>query len=144
MKVFIPICLLFALASAEYVVKTRENLLQFRNECVAELKVSDELVEQYKKWQYPNDDVTKCYLKCVFGKFELFDAENGFNVENIHHQLVGDNAKADHNDEIHAKIVSCVDKNEQGSDSCEWAYRGATCFFKNNLQLVQTSVTPQA
>uniref|UniRef100_A0A1I8PTN3 Odorant binding protein n=1 Tax=Stomoxys calcitrans TaxID=35570 RepID=A0A1I8PTN3_STOCA len=144
MKVFLAVCLFIALSSAEYVVKTRENLLQFRNECVAELEVPENLVEQYKKWQYPEDPLTKCYLKCVFTKFGLFDAENGFNVKNIHQQLVGVNAEADHDDEIHGKIESCVDKNEQKSDACEWAYRGATCFIKNNLQLVQRSVTPSA
>ncbi|XP_075144695.1 general odorant-binding protein 99a-like [Haematobia irritans] len=143
MKVFIAVCLLFTLASAEYVVKTRENLLQFRNECVEELKVPAEHVEQYKKWQYPNDEITQCYMKCVFVKFGLFSPETGFDVENIHHQLVGVNAEASHDDSVHAKIESCVDKNEQGSNACEWAYRGAICFFKNNLQLVQRSVTTQ-
>ncbi|XP_075149050.1 general odorant-binding protein 99a-like [Haematobia irritans] len=144
MKVFVAVCLFIALSSAEYVVKTRENLLQYRNECVSELKVPENLVEQYKKWQYPEDDVTKCYLKCVFVKFGLFDESSGFNVDYIHQQLVGANAEADHNNDVHAKIESCVDNNEQGSSPCERAYRGVTCFIKNHLQLVQRSVTPNA
>ncbi|KAI8123237.1 Pickpocket protein 19 [Lucilia cuprina] len=126
--------------SAEYVVKTRENLLQYRNECVTELQIPEAQVEQYKKWQYPNDATTQCYLKCVFSKFGLFDTTSGFNVENIHQQLLGSHAEANHDDVLHAKIASCVDKNEQGSNACEWAYRGATCFIKNNLQLVKQSV----
>ncbi|XP_061401859.1 general odorant-binding protein 99a-like, partial [Musca vetustissima] len=84
MRVFIAVCLFFAVTSADYVVKTRENLLQFRNECIAELEIPENLVEQYKQWQYPNDSVTQCYLKCVFVKFGLFDTTQGFNVENIH------------------------------------------------------------
>lgn len=131
-------------ASAEYVVKTRENFLQFRNDCITELRIPETLVEQYRKWHYPNDDITKCYLKCVFTKFGLFDT-SGFNLENIHQQLAGSGAKLDHNDDLHAKIESCIDKNDQGSDACEWAYRGGTCFFRNNLQLVQQSVaSPKA
>ncbi|XP_075144694.1 general odorant-binding protein 99a-like [Haematobia irritans] len=145
MKVFIAACLLLIVHSHGYVVRSRDDLLQFRKECVAELEIPENLVEQYKKWEYPNDSVTQCYMKCVFSKFGLFDSESGFNVENIHKQLVGENAEADHDDAIHAKIESCVDKNEQGSNACEWAYRGAVCFIKNNLQLVQRSVTnPQA
>lgn len=130
--------------SAEYVVKTRENLLQYRNECIDELQISADLVEQYKKWQYPNDAVTQCYLKCVFVKFGLFDTENGFNIENIHQQLVGASAEAVHDDALHGKVEACVDQNEQGSNACEWAYRGASCFIKNHLQLVQRSVTTTA
>uniref|UniRef100_A0A1I8Q498 Odorant binding protein n=1 Tax=Stomoxys calcitrans TaxID=35570 RepID=A0A1I8Q498_STOCA len=144
MKVFIAICLLFVVHSYAYVVKSRDNLLQFRNECVAELQVPENLVEHYKKWEYPNDSVTQCYLKCVFNKFGLFDTTTGFNVEDIHQQLAGVHGEAEHDDALHAKIESCIDKNEQGSNACEWAYRGAICFFKNNLQLVQQSVTPQA
>ncbi|XP_061390912.1 general odorant-binding protein 99a-like [Musca vetustissima] len=140
MGVFIAVCLFFAVTSADYVVKTRENLLQFRNECIAELEIPENLVEQYKQWQYPNDSVTQCYLKCVFVKFGLFDTTQGFNVENIHQQLVGSHAEANHDDAVHAKIASCIDNNEQGSNACEWAYRGATCFIKNHLHLVQRSV----
>lgn len=123
-------------------VKTRENLLQYRQECVAELSVPDAQVEQYKKWQFPNDALTQCYLKCVFIKFGLFDTKAGFNAELIHQQLIGSNVEATHDEVVHAKIASCIDNNEQGSNACEWAYRGATCFIKNNLQLVQQSVAP--
>ena len=143
MKVLAALCLLFAVATAEYIVKTRENLLQFREQCVSELGIDAEHVEQFKKWQYPNDAITQCYLKCVFIKFGLFSEKEGWNVELIHHQLLGQAPAADHaNDELHNKIVGCIDKNEQGSSVCEWAYRGATCFFKQNLQIVQQSVAP--
>ncbi|XP_061393272.1 general odorant-binding protein 99a-like [Musca vetustissima] len=144
MKLFVVLCAIFVLNASAYVVKSRDDLLQFRNECISELEIPENLVEQYKKWQYPNDSVTQCYLKCVFVKFGFFDTTNGFNVENIHQQLVGSHAEANHDDAVHAKIESCVDRNEQGSNACEWAYRGATCFIKNNLQLVQRSVAPSA
>jgi len=113
-------------------------MLSYREECVKELGVSADLVEQYQKWQYPNDAKTQCYLKCVFTKFGLFDVDTGFDVEKIHIQL--SRGAADHNEELHGKIAECVDKNEQGSNACEWAWRGADCLLKNHLQLVKQSL----
>ncbi|KAM8707131.1 hypothetical protein ACLKA7_011261 [Drosophila subpalustris] len=138
MKFFVAVCLFFTLASAEYVVKTKDNMLSYREECVKELGLSADLVEQYQKWQYPNDAKTHCYLKCVFTKFGLFNNDTGFDVESIHAQLT--RGAADHDDELHGKIAECVDKNEQGSNACEWAWRGADCLLKNHLQLIQQSL----
>ena len=123
-------------------VKTRDDLLQYRNECVAELGIPSSKVEEFKKWQFNDDTVTHCYLKCVFVKMGLFDVASGFNIENIHQQLVGSDSEANHDDDLHEKIVACADKNEQGSNACEWVYRTATCFIKNHLKLVQQSVSP--
>ncbi|ALC46192.1 Obp99a [Drosophila busckii] len=141
MKFFIVICVLFGAAYADYVLKTGADLLNYRQECVKELSVPTELVEQYKKWEYPNDEKTQCYLKCVFTRFGLFDNQSGFNVENIHTQLA--RGVPDHSDGVHGKIEACVDKNEQGSNACEWAYRGASCLLKNHLPLVQQSLAPK-
>lgn len=116
--------------------------MQYRQECVTKLNIPASSVELYKKWDFPNDAPTQCYIKCVFIKFDLFDAENGFKVENIHQQLIGNGAEANHDDALHNKIAGCVDNNEQGTNICEWAYRGATCFLKQNLQLVKQSVKP--
>ena len=113
--------------------------MQFRNECVAELSVPASFIEQYNKFEYPNDATTQCYLKCVFGKFGLFDAQTGFNVPNIFIQLgVTEGSEAATN------VKGCIDANEQGSNACEWAYRGATCIIKQNLPLVQQTVAGKA
>ncbi|XP_036324944.1 general odorant-binding protein 99a-like, partial [Rhagoletis pomonella] len=129
--------------SAEYVIKTEENLRQYRQECVAELQVPDEHVQQFRNRQFPNDSITQCYLKCIFNKFQLFDDETGFNVESIHQQLQGAQVappgNADHDDALHDKIAACVDSNEQGSSACEWAYRGSVCGMKANLQFIKTN-----
>ncbi|EDW39099.1 GL13898 [Drosophila persimilis] len=142
MKVLVAICVLISLASAEYVLKNRDNMLAYRDECVKELGVPADLVEQYTKWQYPNDAKTQCYIKCVFTKWGLFDVQTGFSVENIHQQL--ELGHADHNEAMHSSIAACVDKNEQGSNACEWAYRGATCLLKEHLQKIQKSLAPKA
>jgi len=100
-----------------YVVKTSEDLLSYRNKCVEELDVPKDLVELYKKWEYPDNEKTHCYMKCIFEQFGLFDEQQGFNINNIHHQLSGDDA--DHTDETHKKIADCADNNSQGSSSCD-------------------------
>ncbi|XP_016989082.1 general odorant-binding protein 99a [Drosophila rhopaloa] len=141
MKVFVAICVLIGLASADYVVKNRNDMLAYREECVKELGIPVDLVEKYQKFEYPNDPQTQCYLKCVFTKWDLFDAQTGFNVENVHQQLVGNHA--DHNEAFHAKLAACVDKNEQGSNACEWAYRGATCLLRENAAQIQKSLAPK-
>ncbi|EDV30552.1 Odorant-binding protein 99a [Drosophila ananassae] len=142
MKVFVVICVLISLASADYVVKNRHDMLSYREECVKELAVPADLVEKFTKWEYPNDPKTQCYLKCVFTKWGLFDVENGFNVENVHQQLVG--THADHDSVAHEKLAQCIDKNEQGSNACEWAYRGATCLLTNNLEQIKKSLAPKS
>ncbi|XP_037951132.1 general odorant-binding protein 99b-like [Teleopsis dalmanni] len=146
MKAFIAILLFAALASAhhhghvDYVVRDHSDLVRFREHCSTTLNVPAELVEKYKVWNYPDDEVTRCYMKCVFEQFGFFDAVHGFDVQKIHHQLAGKDAHVDHNDAVHGKIEHCADKNTQGSDACTWAYRGGMCFIKENLQLVKHSV----
>ncbi|XP_055849977.1 general odorant-binding protein 99a [Episyrphus balteatus] len=138
MKFFIAIVLLAALSSAEYTIKKREDLMKYRSECVEKLSVPTELLEKYKKWDFPDDATTHCYMKCILEKFELFDEEKGFSVENIHNQMVGGH-HADHTDDTHAKIDKCS-KEATGADACERAYKGSMCFIRENLHLVQKSV----
>lgn len=108
-------------------------MLTYRQECVKELDLPADLVEKYKKLEYPNETKTQCYFKCVFSKWELFNNQTGFNVENIHQQL----------DAFHFTLAGCVDSNEQGSSACEWAYRGATCLLRENLAQIQESLAPR-
>lgn len=123
--------------TGDYVVKTESDLLTARNECAKEVGgISSEDIEKYKKREFPDEEKTRCYLKCVFHKFGLFDDEHGFDVHKLHVQIE-DNAQVDHSDETHQKIANCVDNNSQGSDPCTRAYRGVTCFVRNNLQLVK-------
>uniref|UniRef100_A0A1A9WB60 Uncharacterized protein n=1 Tax=Glossina brevipalpis TaxID=37001 RepID=A0A1A9WB60_9MUSC len=124
----------------DYVVKTRDDLIKFRDECSNKLNVPAELLEKYKKWQYPEDDVTKCYMQCMFEKFEFFDEKQGFDVHKIHLQLVGAHGPVDHSDETHEKIAKCAAKKPEDTNACAWAYRGGVCFINSNLQLVKSSV----
>ncbi|XP_061389508.1 general odorant-binding protein 99a-like [Musca vetustissima] len=142
MKVFVVIlCLASAsVSNFPYTVKTKEDLARFREECGKQLNVPADKLEKYKSWEYPNDEVTRCYMKCVFEKFGFFDETHGFNPYLVHHQLAGGHEPIDHSDEIHQKIDMCADHNTEKSDACTWAYRGGMCFLQNHLKLVQDSI----
>ncbi|XP_017076363.1 general odorant-binding protein 99b [Drosophila eugracilis] len=123
-----------------YVVKTHDDLVTYRSYCAEKVHASEELVEKYKKWQYPDDAVTHCYLECVFQKFGFYDPEHGFDVHKIHVQLAGAGGKVSHSDEMHQKIANCADSHSKEGDSCSKAYHAGMCFMNANLQLVQHSV----
>nr|UZH23337.1 odorant binding protein 99b [Anastrepha ludens] len=123
---------------SDYVVKTNEDLVEARKQCVSKLSIPDDLVEKYRKWEYPDDEKSRCFLKCIFEQFGLYDDEKGFDIHKIHHQLEGD--KVDHSGDVHAKIENCAKEGADAADACTRAYRGITCFFKNNLSLVKQSV----
>ncbi|XP_017000477.1 general odorant-binding protein 99b [Drosophila takahashii] len=147
MKVLIVLLLGLTLALAghdhhhheSYVVKSHDDLVTYRSYCAEKVHAGEELVEKYKKWQYPDDAVTHCYLECIFEKFGFYDAEHGFDVHKIHVQLAGGNAEVNHSDETHQKIAHCAESHKEG-DSCSKAYHAGMCFMNANLQLVQHSV----
>ena len=126
-----------ALASAEeYRIRNSEDLMKARKDCVEAKKVPAAHIEKYKKFDFPDDETTRCYLQCILEKFQLFDVKTGFNQENLLKQL-GQNKDAN---TVKTDIEACADKNDQKSDSCTWAYRGFKCFLTKNLQLVQDSL----
>ena len=124
-------------SAADFKLKNLEDLVAARKECIEVNKVPAELIEKFKKFDFPDDETTRCYIECIFIKFELFSPTEGFNYENLNKQLATgkDNAEA-----VKADIEKCADKNEQKSDSCTWAYRGFKCFISKNLPLVQQSI----
>lgn len=71
---------LFAAVKADFTVKTMEDLVKYRTQCVQELKVSADEVEQFKKWNFTETGKAPCYLKCVLTHMSLFDDAKGFNV----------------------------------------------------------------
>ncbi|EDW81165.1 Odorant-binding protein 99b [Drosophila willistoni] len=126
---------------AAYVVKTHGDLIRFRNVCTERVHADEEDIAKYKKWDFPDNEKTRCYIRCVFEHFGFFDEVTGFDVHKVHEQLAGSKGEqVDHTDDTHQKVANCADSNEQKSDACTWAYRGAMCFMGANLQLVQHSV----
>lgn len=115
-------------------MQTGEDLVKYRGECVSQLNVPAEKVEQYKQWKFEDSDA--CYMECILSKMSLFEPETGFNVDNLVEQLGQGGDKAD----VRAKVEPCADKNTGKDDKCVWAFRGFKCFQTNNLSLIKASV----
>lgn len=118
-------------------MRNQEDLIKARKECMEAKKVSPELIEKYKKFDFPDDEITRCYIECIFEKFQLFDPKDGFKNDNLVAQL---GQGKDNKDEVKADVEKCADKNEQKSDSCSWAFRGFKCFIAKNRPLVFDSL----
>lgn len=123
-------------AADEWKIQTQENLVSYRPECVSSLSIGEDLVNEYKKFNFPNDDKTQCYINCIFKKMGLFDEKEGFNVERLVKQL----GQGKNETVIRQEVVKCADKNPNKSSACNWAYRGFLCFKTAHLDLVQASV----
>lgn len=124
------------MATAEWKIQTVENLNTYRPECATSLQIPEDKVNEYKKWNFSNDEKTQCYIKCIFGKMGLFDEKEGFNVERLVKQL----GQGKNETVIRPEVIKCADKNTQKTNTCAWAFRGFDCFKKAHLSLVQTSV----
>ncbi|KAH8252861.1 hypothetical protein KR032_002253 [Drosophila birchii] len=134
----ILLCALLGLAAAtEYKLRTPEDLQAARKECGASSKVTEALIAKYKTLEYPDDEITRNYIKCIFVKFDLFEDTKGFKVDNLLSQL--GQGKEDKT-ALKADIEKCADKNEQKSPANVWVYRGFKCFLAKNLPLVQAAV----
>lgn len=116
-----------------------EDLANYRIECATELELPEQKVEELKNFQYANDIETKCYLNCSLTKAGIFHPATGFNVDNTVKQL-SINHKENDIRTIRAQVAECFDKNEEDSDVCEWAFRGATCMVKSNLDVIKQSL----
>lgn len=124
-------------AADEFKVRTTDDLQVFRQECGKELNLTAERLEKFKKWEFADDEDTKCYIRCVFKKFPIFDDKTGPMVENLVKQLSHGNDKTE--EEIRTEVKKCVDAKKEDENECSWAFRGFACFKTANLQLIRAS-----
>lgn len=120
----------------EWKIQTQENLVSYRPECASSLSIPDNVVNEYKKWNFPDDEKTRCYIRCIFEKMGLFEEATGFNVDRLVKQL----GQGRNETQIRPEVEKCADKNPAKDNACVWAYRGFNCFKAAHLNLVQTSV----
>uniref|UniRef100_A0A336MDT2 CSON000112 protein n=1 Tax=Culicoides sonorensis TaxID=179676 RepID=A0A336MDT2_CULSO len=136
---FLIVLSVIALALAdEYKVRTTDDLQVFREECGKELNIPAERLEKFKMWDFGDDEVGRCYIRCSFKKFPIFDDKTGPLVDNLVKQLVAGGNKTE--DEVRAEVTKCVDEKKADENECSWAFRGFTCFKTANLQLIRASV----
>ncbi|CAD7085061.1 unnamed protein product [Hermetia illucens] len=136
MKLFVVLAAIVAFASAEWATRSPAELAQSRLSCIQELSVPANLVEQIKKFQYPDEEIVRCYIRCTSEKIGIWSDDSGFITDRVIEQLAGNRDK----DAFRADVLKCIDSNEQKSDKCTWAYRNFNCFIKNNLILVQSQI----
>lgn len=67
-------------AAFAHTVRTKDDLASYRQECSAENNLTAEDMEKVKKGELTNDEKTRCYIRCVAKKFEMFEDDKGVDV----------------------------------------------------------------
>lgn len=70
-------------ADDEWTTKTKTDLIAARNACVTKLSVPEDALAKYKSWNFPDDDLTRAYITCIFKEFGLFCDHEGFHVDRL-------------------------------------------------------------
>uniref|UniRef100_U5EK30 Proteinral odorant-binding protein 99a obp n=1 Tax=Corethrella appendiculata TaxID=1370023 RepID=U5EK30_9DIPT len=114
---------------------TVEETTKYDQDCAKELEISNELFEKYKKYEYPDDEATHCFIRCVHKKMQLFTDETGHIANNVVRQLSQSYGDVDV-EIIRTEVKKCIDPNPI-DDKCKWAYKGFICFQNSNPELVK-------
>lgn len=123
--------------NADFVAKTKEDLGAARTYCVDKLSVPENLVAEFRKWNFPDEEITRCYMKCMLTELGLFDPAKGApKVDNLVVQFGGSESRPT----IKSEIQECIDNNNDAENNCSLAFLQFVCFISKNLSLVQDSV----
>lgn len=114
-------------------LSTNAELNEDRQNCVNLLQIPADLVKNYESQNYPNDDKTKCYVKCILSKMEFFDETNGFSVAPA--AIATSEGSSETKRIIADKVKKCSFNRLETENACQWAYRGYECFKKEGLTL---------
>ncbi|XP_055850141.1 general odorant-binding protein 99a-like [Episyrphus balteatus] len=133
MKFLIVILSLIVLTSAEWKPKSREQMKQFRVECVRDLNLPQNIVDKLNRQEYPeNNEYVMEYILCGARKSELWSDNEGWLSERIL-RLLG-NDKTLNKEEVRSVIDGCLDDNSQGSSLQEWCFRNFKCLADSKLR----------
>lgn len=125
--------IIYQQAYADFTPSTGADLVKFRDECVTQLEIAPETVEEFKKWTFTNDK-SACYIHCIFDKMDLYEGDH-FLIDNLAVQLSHGQGNGD---DLKPGITSCVD--DTITDNCQKAFKGFACFKENNLYMIKSSV----
>ncbi|GAB0088723.1 General odorant-binding protein 99a [Sergentomyia squamirostris] len=137
MNAVLVVCFaILGMCMADWRIQTAEDLGKYRTKCVEDLKIEEAAVTEYKKWNFTNDEKTRCYIKCIFNQMELFNDETGYNIEHLVEQL----GQSGDKEKVREQIVKCADDNPNKDDKCTWVFRGFNCFREKNLSIIKLSL----
>ncbi|XP_063706292.1 general odorant-binding protein 99b-like [Culicoides brevitarsis] len=137
MKFLCLLVLCVVSTAVAHTVRTKDDLASYRQECGSENNLTEEELTKIKKGEVTNDEKTRCYVRCVGKKFEVFEDDKGVNVDKTLHQLENAN-KEFTTDVLREKILKCVDSTmDKKDDNCTWAFAVFGCFKQEKLKLVQ-------
>lgn len=87
-------------------------------------------MHMYTKQNFPNDPITRCYIKCFMETFNLFDSKSGFKPNNLlsHLQYV---------EVIRPSVLRCgIYGNNRIMDTCSSAYLVFMCLVSEKIPMV--------
>lgn len=118
-------------------MQSHDDLLKYRTQCVTKFAITEEQLNKYKAWNFEDNEQTRDYIHCIFGKMGLFDDETGFNEDHLLRQLTrngGDEA------ETRTAIQACLTENATFEGNSLKAFKGLKCFGSNYSSLIQSSI----
>lgn len=104
--------------------------------CVAAHDVPAEALQKYKRWEFPEDELTKAYVTCIFKQFGLFCDHEGFHVDRLILQF-----KTANGIDIAPVVEKCVAKTDADTTNDLWVFRAFKCFTAEHLPLVRSQLT---
>lgn len=98
--------------------------------------VPEETLAQYKTWNFPDDDLTRAYITCIFKEFGLFCDHEGFHADRLLLQF-----KIAHGVDIQSTVDKCITKTDADTTNELWVFRAFKCFTAEHLPLVRSQLT---
>ncbi|XP_058832155.1 general odorant-binding protein 99a-like [Topomyia yanbarensis] len=126
-------CVLLLLVAVS--VASSHTIKSLVAECKQTMPVSDELEKSFLEFQFPPEEqTTRCMIKCIGEKMQLFDTETGFHLDNIRTLLLG----ADSSKEFSEEQLKCLEKvGDDEQDECGAAFQTYQCFEQEFLEVMK-------
>lgn len=120
----IAVALLLTLVSANFEDKIRQS----KQTCAKLLRVPTDAFEQYQRSEYGQNHDTYCFMRCVAMMHDLYDDEQGLQVDSMYEVLTLGKTK----EEFTELINECNTKNEEEDTKCycRKAFKPLMCYGK--------------
>lgn len=120
----------------EWTTKSLPDLIAARTACVTKHDVPEDTLAKYKTWNFPDDELTRSYVTCIFKEFGLFCDHEGFHVDRLVLQF-----KTAHSVDIQPVVEKCIAKTDADTTNELWVFRAFKCFTAEHLPLVRAQLT---